>query len=356
MSTTISLSMTQTSCCSQCGNPLPDHTSLAHDAQSQIDDLQAQVRLLNQKATAAVDKWADYEDEIQQLRAQAKQQADVASPQPDQRADSPSRFSGYLPVQNRLSSFLSARKSTPNLQAQPPPSPSATELVAALTREQALRQAAEGKLDEASGELEELSAQLFQQANEMVATERKARAKLEERVAVLERRDGEKRKRLERLESASEACSHLGDEGCHKKLASKLRTKGEGLFKGGMRRYVRLRTGWKFRKRTSYSETRNTGRDEAYHYHPTRFRHLPPPDLLDHLPTLPIQAPDFELWINELWNDFLIEPTPYLVASAITYLGFILLLGQYYEVAWRVVYFVLRLFMPWDEENIWDIR
>jgi hypothetical protein len=36
----------------------------------------------------------------------------------------------------------------------------------------------------------------------MVATERKARAKLEERVAILERRDVEKRKRLERLESA----------------------------------------------------------------------------------------------------------------------------------------------------------
>lgn len=50
-------------------------------------------------------------------------------------------------------------------------------------------------------ELEELSAQLFQQANEMVATERKARAKLEERVEILERRDGEKGKRLEMLES-----------------------------------------------------------------------------------------------------------------------------------------------------------
>ena len=34
----------------------------------------------------------------------------------------------------------------------------------------------------------------------MVATERKARARLEERVAVLEKRDGEKQKRLEVLE------------------------------------------------------------------------------------------------------------------------------------------------------------
>ena len=38
----------------------------------------------------------------------------------------------------------------------------------------------------------------------MVATERRARAKLEERVSVLERRDEEKRRRLERLEKAIE--------------------------------------------------------------------------------------------------------------------------------------------------------
>jgi hypothetical protein len=51
-------------------------------------------------------------------------------------------------------------------------------------------------------EIEDLSVTLFQQANEMVAKERKARAKLEERVETLEKRDVEKRKRLERLESA----------------------------------------------------------------------------------------------------------------------------------------------------------
>lgn len=43
----------------------------------------------------------------------------------------------------------------------------------------------------------------------MVATERKARAKLEERVAVLERRDGEKRKRLDRLEKAIERVERI---------------------------------------------------------------------------------------------------------------------------------------------------
>lgn len=70
-----------------------------------------------------------------------------------------------------------------------------------LTREQSLRQAAESRVSQTNEELEELSAQLFTEANEMVATERKARAKLEERVAVLEKRDREKRTRLEVLES-----------------------------------------------------------------------------------------------------------------------------------------------------------
>lgn len=121
----------------------------------------------------------------------------------DERPSSPNRTS-HVPIQNRLSSFLSSRKSTPNLKAlqSAPTTPSALDLAEELRKEQSLRQAADRKLDEASGELEELSAQLFMQANEMVATERKARAKLEERVEILERRDNEKRKRLDRLEGA----------------------------------------------------------------------------------------------------------------------------------------------------------
>jgi len=51
-------------------------------------------------------------------------------------------------------------------------------------------------------EIEELSVQLFSQANEMVATERKARAKLEERIEILEKKDKDKMARLDRLEKA----------------------------------------------------------------------------------------------------------------------------------------------------------
>lgn len=71
-----------------------------------------------------------------------------------------------------------------------------------LEAERKARLAAETSLSQAHSELEELTTQLFSQANEMVANERKARAKLEERVEVLEKRDGEKRRRLERLEKA----------------------------------------------------------------------------------------------------------------------------------------------------------
>jgi len=45
MSTTITLTMAEMSCCPSCG--------VGVEAQKQIEDLQAQVRLLTQKATAA---------------------------------------------------------------------------------------------------------------------------------------------------------------------------------------------------------------------------------------------------------------------------------------------------------------
>ena len=61
-----------------------------------------------------------------------------------------------------------------------------------------------------------------------------------------------------------------------------------------------------------------------------------------------LETLDFEYWISELWQDFLIEPTPYVVASAITYLGFILLLVQYYTVMWQLFRFFVH-FIPWDE-------
>ncbi|MCJ1236157.1 hypothetical protein MMC14_004134 [Varicellaria rhodocarpa] len=82
--------------------------------------------------------------------------------------------------------------------------PRESELLNALTREQSLRHAAETRAEQTNDEIEELTAKLFEEANTMVATERKARAKLEEKIKILERRDKEKKERLVMLEGRLE--------------------------------------------------------------------------------------------------------------------------------------------------------
>lgn len=58
MSTTMTLTMSpapsgDTSCCPNCGIGLSDSSAMLADAQRRIEDLEAQVRLLNQKCTSA---------------------------------------------------------------------------------------------------------------------------------------------------------------------------------------------------------------------------------------------------------------------------------------------------------------
>jgi hypothetical protein len=205
------------SCCPNCGFDLPisaqeESQSALVQAQHQIDDLQAQVRLLNEKASAAVDRWADYEDELARLRStldnqqQQQRQSTSTNASSAPTTASPAR-SSFLPAgaTNRISALLSPRKPLPAVPAGVNAShadATTEDLLTALSREQYLRKEAEGRLSETSREVEDLSVSLFEQANEMVATERRARAKLEERVEVLERRDWEKRSRLEKLEAA----------------------------------------------------------------------------------------------------------------------------------------------------------
>jgi len=249
--------------CSSCGHTLHSSSQDPTEAQYRIQDLETQVRLLNSKAATAIDKLADYEDEIRNLRTQCSKlqkerdssisaaQSSAASPtnglppapldKNDVNRDIPNRQS--VSRLASLTSILTSRKhgtpavphlnvgianaaaaqSTPNLSTPiqeymkaPSPPPFATDpgrkaqsltlmgLQATLDAEREMRLKAESSLQNAQSELEELTAQLFGQANEMVATERKARAKLEERVKLLETRDGEKRRRLERLEKAVE--------------------------------------------------------------------------------------------------------------------------------------------------------
>lgn len=184
-----------------------------HQAKLNLQRASTQGPHANKNNTRIVDKLADYEDELRQLKSSqdgvvtngTSAASDSATATTGRTSDEDARpQSANATVKtSRFSSLLGGRKTSP---APPlPPLPSSrreSDLQAALAREQDLRQQAEGKLSQMSGEIEDLSVQLFQQANEMVATERKARAKLEERVEVLERRDDEKRKRLERLETA----------------------------------------------------------------------------------------------------------------------------------------------------------
>ncbi|CAI7666289.1 unnamed protein product [Penicillium palitans] len=227
--------------CPMCwGEGFPPDGSGAHD---RIQELEGQVHALTARASATASKLTEYEDEIRRLRASQSQgsyhtprsssslgrppsQPDHSSPQRPTSSESQPQPQTYHSRLTNLASLLPYRRgsatpasapstssgavlpstptalTTPHTHMSPANSEHTAELQDALTREQRLREAAESQLSQASTELEELTVQLFSQANEMVAEERKARAKLEERVAVLERRDVEKRSRLERLEKA----------------------------------------------------------------------------------------------------------------------------------------------------------
>lgn len=160
---------------------------------------------------SSVDKLADYEDELRQLKSsQSDQNLSLPPQSPVRPASAPGNHPNRQHLSSRFSNLLTSSRRT---TSQPPNAASdqqgsnghipanSADLLTLLTKEQTLRQAAESRVSQTNEELEELSAQLFTEANEMVAAERKARAKLEERVAILEGRDKEKRKRLELLES-----------------------------------------------------------------------------------------------------------------------------------------------------------
>jgi uncharacterized phage infection (PIP) family protein YhgE len=228
--------------CPNCGHSLAAPSTESHQAllqaQRQIAELQAQVELLNQKANAAVDRWADYEDEISRLRAASTSTNATTSytnnsnnerphtPAPSAPDSSPrSSFLGAATA-SRISQLLTPRRSNSNSntttapstpvqrgsltsvsspaldKSLPAPPDSTAELRELLQTERQRRVAAEAKLDATSREVEDLSASLFEQANEMVATERRARAKLEEKIEIMGLREKEKGERVRRLEGA----------------------------------------------------------------------------------------------------------------------------------------------------------
>lgn len=210
------------SCCPSCGFVIPPQhdaeppSTQLLEAQARIAELESQVFQLNQKATAAVDRWQDYEAELARLRARLPSASSPEAPV----GQSPTRSSFFQAGATRISALMYSRRSQaaspPASRVVPPVTPPPTEsnatprtpsrttedLLEALNKEQMLRRAAEGRLNATNKEVEELSVTLFEQANEMVATERRARAALEQRIAELEQRDVEKKQRLDKLELA----------------------------------------------------------------------------------------------------------------------------------------------------------
>ncbi|KAL1654173.1 hypothetical protein SLS61_003177 [Didymella pomorum] len=197
--------------CPSCGTPVAVDPEGPEEAVRVIRELQAQMEALRQTAAAA-----DYENQMRTMKiipppsdsqpAHSSTSDSVNPPSPDNRpsvgtpnhARSQSRFS-----------FLTGRLTSPVNSTNAPPLPTTSPKLAAdpdlmheLERERALRAKAEDRVRTVDSEIEELSVTLFSQANEMVAEERRARAKLEERIELLEKKDKDKMGRLDRLEKA----------------------------------------------------------------------------------------------------------------------------------------------------------
>ena len=147
-----------------------------------------------------------------------------AASQPTAERPGISRFGSFIGSRNKPSA---TKQQNGALQT---PGAREKELEEKLIKEQVTRLAAEKKVKEVNAEIEDLSATLFEQANEMVAAERKENAALRERLQVLERhrdvledaealqkenvkmkqkiqrleqRDVDRKRRVERLEAAN---------------------------------------------------------------------------------------------------------------------------------------------------------
>ncbi|KAH0350797.1 hypothetical protein KCU83_g4732, partial [Aureobasidium melanogenum] len=199
--------------------PEPTRYELSAESDNRVATLEDQVASLTRKGAEAADRIADYEEEIRNLKASQNPRTDspldfisvhpFPAPPTSLSRNSSVASVGKFSFLTRTSSLTNATKPLPKTppKASPmapaaPPSPAISELQAALSAETARRVAAEKKFKDLETELEDLSATLFEQANEMVAKERKEKAKLEERLKVLEERDRLGQKRLEMVEAA----------------------------------------------------------------------------------------------------------------------------------------------------------
>ncbi|KAF3910948.1 hypothetical protein ABW20_dc0110536 [Dactylellina cionopaga] len=222
--------------CKNCGAVI-DITSEAdypREARLRIEELEQQVKEFSVRAVMAAERLAQAQKEIFDLRRKSEPTTSStvsssstssvgATPQsPLQRSNTVTATlqSTYKASTQKINQLFAYRTATATTEMPPPverpPTPpealarasmesqALDDLSNALCQERRQRQIAEQQLSAVKNELEELSATLFQQANEMVSVERKARAKLEDKLQVVEKRDQEKRVRLETLEQGFE--------------------------------------------------------------------------------------------------------------------------------------------------------
>ena len=167
-------------------------SSTKDDGNARIRDLEEEVKQLAEKANTASQRYADYENEIRVLEAKLRQEQRKHAA-PTDGSSNPSQLGqpAGRPGISRFGSFMSTRKpSNPLLDKSEAAHAGSREkeLEEQLVKEQTARIAAETKVKDLQAELEELSATLFEEANTMVATERRQNAELKQKLVSLEER------------------------------------------------------------------------------------------------------------------------------------------------------------------------
>lgn len=203
-------------------------SSKADEDAAKIRDLEDEVKHLAEKANTACEyadfhqnspatnalepaqRFADYENEIRVLEAKLRQEqrkqsvptitteSPDTSPASDRPADRPgvSRFGSFMGKKPAAAGAQQNGTASVNIREK--------ELEEKLVKEQTTRIAAEMKVKEVNAEIEDLSATLFQQANEMVATERRENAALKERIEALEAQRQQKEQQMHQHEEVQE--------------------------------------------------------------------------------------------------------------------------------------------------------
>ncbi len=177
-------------------------------ANQYILELEAQIRSLTAKMTAAVDHAADLEDELRTLKMNHSASTNIEESHLRRVSTYFSRRTPNQGSHNRsqmTSSTSSSNLTTigPNSQRDQP------DLVEELAKERKLRIEAEENYHKVQREMEQVSEELFHEANQMVAVERIARYAAEQKTQTWKERETEKVKRLDAIEQAIERINRV---------------------------------------------------------------------------------------------------------------------------------------------------